>query len=694
MIKTIPLSRLITSPRNVRRSSNEQADLQLKADIEARGLLQNLVVAPARKPRGSFAVEAGGRRLRALKALVGESKLEASHEVPCLVIGGGAIAQEASLAENFHRLAMNPTDECLAFGQLIEQGADVEGVARRFGLTVRFVEGRLRLAALAPVVFEALGAGEITLDVAKAYGATPDRERQAFVFEQVSRSYMTQHPESIRRMMTQATVSASDPRARFVGEEAYVAAGGRIERDLFSDEDGTRWLDIALVERLATEKLEALANEKATELGLAWVRPTLESWIGYPATAGLQRVVPEREPLTEEEVERIEVAHAEIEALIAVIEDEETADEVRQEAEEKAKALEREIAVLRDKPAIVDETLRPQLGAFLLLEETGAPVLDSVFYSEAEEREDEEPGDDRGGDRTDSPVTAGEPELKERPQTISRALLDELAIQRRDVLAVHVAADPALALDLAIFLMVDRDAGYSSGKSGSSLVALPPTDPVFGFKTPDAAATVARAQAVGALDRSWTEGNTRGERFNAFRALSDEARAGWLSHAVARTLEASANASERACPFHDHIGALLGIEVAKWWRPTGPNYFDRAPKAVTLAALEEVGGPAFASRYSGLKKAELSQSAERIFAGDFIAEVEVKERARAWVPEAMRFAESIAPSAPANEETPPWEEEEAKAPSAPEAADPAPESAGGEPEAGGEEPSESFEEAA
>ena len=34
---------------------------------------------------------------------------------------------------------------------------------------------------------------------AKAYAATPDQERQAYVFEQVSRSYMTQHPECIRR---------------------------------------------------------------------------------------------------------------------------------------------------------------------------------------------------------------------------------------------------------------------------------------------------------------------------------------------------------------------------------------------------------------------------------------------------------------------------------------------------------------
>ena len=695
MIRTIALNKLISSPRNVRRSTDEQADLQLRADIEARGLLQNLVVAPARKPRGSFAVEAGGRRLRALKALVDEGKLDASHEVPCLVIGGGAIAQEASLAENFHRLAMNPADECLAYGQLIEQGADVEGVARRFGLTVRFVEGRLRLAALAPVVFEALGAGEITLDVAKAYGATPDRERQAFVFDQVSRSYMAQHPDSIRRMMTQATASASDRRARFVGEEAYVAAGGRIERDLFSDEDGARWLDIALLERLATEKLGALADDKAAELGLAWVRPTLESWIGYPATAGLRRVEPEREPLTQGEADRINAAHAEIEALIAIIDDEETGDEARREAEEKAEAMEREISALRDKPAIIDEALRPKLGAFLLLDDCGAPVLDSVFYSEAEEREDEEPEDEGGGDRADPPVTAVETEEpQQRPQAISRALLDELAIQRRDVLAVHVAADPGLALDLAIFLMVDRDVGYSGGKSGSSLVALPPTDPVFGFKRPDTPAAVARAQAVEALDRSWTEGATRGERFDAFRALPNEARAAWLSHAVARTLEASANAVECACPFHDHLGGLLGIDVAKWWRPTGANYFDRVPKAVTLAALEQVGGPAFASRYSGFKKADLAQSAERIFAGDFIADVEVKERALAWVPNAMRFIPPAACSDAAADETPPWEEEPA-APAGPEPTpDAAAESGGGELKIGGDEPSEGIEEAA
>ncbi len=71
-------------------------------------------------------------------------------------------------------LSTNPADEAQAFATLIVGGTTTEQVARRFGLTVRFVEGRLRLATLAPVVFDALAAGEITLDMAKAYGTGAD----------------------------------------------------------------------------------------------------------------------------------------------------------------------------------------------------------------------------------------------------------------------------------------------------------------------------------------------------------------------------------------------------------------------------------------------------------------------------------------------------------------------------------------
>lgn len=657
MIRTIPLNKLRPSPRNVRRAIDEQADLQLKADIEARGLLQNLVVAPAKKPKGSFTVEAGGRRLRALTNLAEEGKLPVTHEVCCLVIDGGpAAAQEAGLAENFQRLAMNPADECLAFGQLIEQGADVEGIARRFGLTVRFVEGRLRLATLAPVVFSALGGGEITLDVAKAYAATPDQERQAFVFEQVANSYMASSPDSIRRMMTQATVSASDRRARLVGEEAYVAGGGRIERDLFSDEDGTRWLDIALLERLATEKLDAVASEMAASTGLAFVRPTLEMWPGYGLTEGLQRVRLETPPLTDEEHAELEAARADIDELVPLLEDEEAGDEKRSQAEESIRILQQRIEAIEDRPPVIPDDLKPRLGTFLLLDDEGRPRLDSTYYAEPEPASEEpEPTEDA---ETGAVISVVSTDAPEKAASLSQTLVDELAIQRRDILAVHVAADPGLALDLATFLMADRGGGRDFTRVGSSLIAMPPSNPVIGFKTPDAVATIARGQAEEALDRSWMEAQTRAGRFDLFRALPEEARAAWLGHAVARTLEASLNYSgSRASAFHDHLGRLLGIDVAKWWRPTGANYFDRVPKAATLAALAEVGGSVFASGYAKAKKAELSEIAERIFAGS-IAPADVKERALAWVPEGMRFAPP--PPAAAKDETPPWEDDPAE----------------------------------
>jgi ParB family transcriptional regulator, chromosome partitioning protein len=633
MIRTIPLNKLVPSPRNVRRATDEQADLQLKADIEARGLLQNLVVTGGAKPRGCFAVEAGGRRLAALQRLAEEGKLPKTHEVCCLVLERGPAAQEASLAENFQRLGMNPADECVAFRQLIEQGSDVEGIARRFGLTMRFVEGRLRLAGLAPVVFEALGAGEISLDVAKAYAATPDRERQEYVFEQMGLGFGAAHPDSIRRMMTQATVGATDRRALFVGEEAYVAAGGRVERDLFTDDSGARWLDIAILERLACDKMEAAAAQAAAETGLAFVRPTLDSWIGHSQTQGLRRVPVETSPITDEESASVDALDAEIEELVDLLQDEEIQEQERDKAEAKIRALSGQVDAIVNKPPVIDEALKLSVGAFLILDEQGRPRLDTTLYAELPaDGEDAGVADEIDGESSSDDVRPA------KSTGLSQRLVDELAMQRRDILSVHVAADPGLALDLAIFLMIDREAGHSSEKSGSSLIAMPPSNPVFDFKTPETAATIARAEAAEALDRSWAAGETRAERFDAFRALGDEERAAWLGHAVAKTLEASLRLpGERACAFHDHLGELLEIDVARWWRPTGANYFDRVPKSVTLAALQQVGGDALAGRYAKAKKAELAQACERIFSGDFIAEVDVKEAALAWVPDAMRF---------------------------------------------------------
>lgn len=128
MIKTIPLNKLVQSPRNVRRHADPAADAELKASIAARGLLQNLIVRPGAK--GKFEVEAGERRRKAMLALANDKILPKDHEVTCLVLEDTAeVGQETSLAENFHRLAMNPADEAQAFAALIDAGASVEEVA-------------------------------------------------------------------------------------------------------------------------------------------------------------------------------------------------------------------------------------------------------------------------------------------------------------------------------------------------------------------------------------------------------------------------------------------------------------------------------------------------------------------------------------------------------------------------------------
>jgi len=184
----------------------------------------------------------------------------------------------------------------------------------RFGLTVRFVEGRLRLATLAPVVFDALASGEITLDLAKAFGATSDQEIQARVYDQASSGYYAPSADSIRRMVLSGTVRGSDARARLVGREAYIAAGGRIERELFDDDDSESWVDVALLEALASEEMEKRAKVLAAEQGLAWVKPTLDAYASHDLVEGLIRLPAEPAPLTDAELARLDELDASYEA--------------------------------------------------------------------------------------------------------------------------------------------------------------------------------------------------------------------------------------------------------------------------------------------------------------------------------------------------------------------------------------------
>ena len=75
----------------------------------------------------------------------------------------------------------------------------------------------------------------------------------------------------------------------FVGAETYDAAGGVIARDLFQQDGGGWFEDVARLDRLAQEKLDAMAAAVRAE---GWKRLEVALDFPYGHTTGLRRVAP------------------------------------------------------------------------------------------------------------------------------------------------------------------------------------------------------------------------------------------------------------------------------------------------------------------------------------------------------------------------------------------------------------------
>src|SRR4051812_45143966 len=142
----VPFNALRLSPRNVRKVIGKGAASglqELAASILAEGQLQSLVVTEHQKGKTThYEVEAGGRRLAAMKLLVDDGKWTKTDPVNVTVIPVEQ-ATSASLAENAVRMDMHPADELDAFKKLIDEGKSVEDVAARFGVSAGIVEKRL-----------------------------------------------------------------------------------------------------------------------------------------------------------------------------------------------------------------------------------------------------------------------------------------------------------------------------------------------------------------------------------------------------------------------------------------------------------------------------------------------------------------------------------------------------------------------
>ena len=288
-LTTIPLSKLVPSLANVRKTGPNDDIAELAASIEAHGLLQNLTVRPAIKENGSragsFEVIAGGRRLAALKLLAKRKKIAKNYTVPCRVLKDGDPV-EVSLAENVVRAPVHPADQFEAFSALHAQGLGAEDIAARFGISATVVTQRLKLAAVSPRLMAVYRDGEMTLDQLMAFTVSDDHAAQ-------ERAWFDHpwklDPHGIREALTVSLVPGTDRRARFVGPEAYEAAGGTVVRDLFDTDGSGYYADPELLGRLVAEKLATAAAPIEAE-GWAWVEVAPES--DYESLARMGRVSP------------------------------------------------------------------------------------------------------------------------------------------------------------------------------------------------------------------------------------------------------------------------------------------------------------------------------------------------------------------------------------------------------------------
>ena len=154
---------------------------------------------------------------------------------------------------------MHPADEFEAFKALIEEGKGIENVATRFGVSVLTVQRRLKLSAVSPKLLALYRQDGINFDQLMALTLSDGHEAQERAWFDAQPWHRT--PVALRRVLTAGELEAAGSAlVRFVGIEAYEAAGGVVRRDLLDDAQSRFLSDATLVQRLATDKLEILAE--------------------------------------------------------------------------------------------------------------------------------------------------------------------------------------------------------------------------------------------------------------------------------------------------------------------------------------------------------------------------------------------------------------------------------------------------
>ncbi|BEO88516.1 ParB/RepB/Spo0J family partition protein [Serratia ureilytica] len=625
--KTATLGQLVLTDLNVRKKKSSQASIEgLAASIRSAGLLMNLVVFEMED--GRYGVAAGERRTLALRWLMSLEKdadkttpdgiVTDDYPVEVLVVSR-AMARVVSMMENSQREQMHPADQVTAFRDLSADGQTPAQIGDLLGFSTRHVQRGLRLATMAPVLLDALAEDQITLDQLQALSATDDHQRQCDVWDNAHG--WAAAPQHLREAVLKGEVSARDnSQLAFVGREVYEAAGGTFKFDLFTDEGFLT--EPAMLERLAREKLHALAQQVAENEGWSWAEGRISAIKTWGEDAELYRELAEPQPefTTDEQAEiaRLKARFRELEAAFeaADVDTDTHALNVESDAAEAKIELLTAQAIVRAWPPAMRSS-----GGVVASLRNGEVVYQRGIVLRASEATDKS-GDDKGEGAATTETTAPKPKEK----GLSAALITSLSAERTLAVMGALVENPTVALALHTHTLAVKV--FGSRYAGSLLqTSLTPKRAELLSKAPTAEGSRADRQ-LGELHAQWEaklplEWNTD---FSWLLTWEQAEVVALLAYCVGLSLDAVHQWPAGNGKVGDALTPLehaLDFTLRDWWQPTKANYFGRISKELMSDALLDAGKVAQAASVLKMKKGDAAQ----------VAEDELT--ASGWVPECL-----------------------------------------------------------
>ena len=166
---TLPIEKLVPNPNQPRRDFPKEALDELAASIQAKGVIQPLIVREHPDKPDTYEIVAGERRWRA-------AQLAQLHDLPVIVRDlSDTEVLEVAIIENIQRSDLNAVEEAVGYRQLMDRfGHTQEMLAEALSKSRSYVANLLRLLQLPEEVLAWVREGRLTAGHARALITTPD----------------------------------------------------------------------------------------------------------------------------------------------------------------------------------------------------------------------------------------------------------------------------------------------------------------------------------------------------------------------------------------------------------------------------------------------------------------------------------------------------------------------------------------